>query len=81
LWPDERVGLQEMVRSFTANGAFANFLEGEIGSLVAGKRADLIVLARNLFDIPPEEISAVKVLLTIVDGQVVYIDEDFDRKV
>jgi hypothetical protein len=81
LWPDERVGLGELVRSFTANGAYANFLEGEIGSLEAGKRADLIVLARNLFDIPPEEISAVKVLLTIVDGQVVYIDEDFDRKV
>jgi len=77
LSPDERVSLDEMIASFTYNGAYANYIEHETGSLEVGKRADVVVLDRNLFDIPPSEISRTQVLLTLVDGVVVFKDGDF----
>jgi predicted amidohydrolase YtcJ len=81
LWPEERVSLEEMITSFTYNGAYANFLEDETGSLEVGKQADIVVLDRNLFDLPPSEISETKVLLTLVEGNVVFKDEDFDQDI
>jgi predicted amidohydrolase YtcJ len=77
LWPEERAGLEDMIQSFTYNGAYANFLEDEIGSIEVGKRADIIVLDQNLFEIPESEISKTKVLLTFVDGKEVHRAEDW----
>jgi predicted amidohydrolase YtcJ len=77
LWAEERVTLDDMITSYTFNGAFAHFLEKEIGSLEVGKLADLIVLDRNLFETPPLEIAETKVLLTVVDGQIAYIASEF----
>jgi len=77
LWPEERSSLEYMIRSFTINGAYANFLEDEIGSLEVGKKADLVVLEKNLFEIPAEHIEDVKVLMTMVEGEVVYQGPDF----
>jgi predicted amidohydrolase YtcJ len=74
LWPEERVNLDDMIASFTINGAYANFLEKETGSLETGKLADLIVIDRNLFEIPPSEISKATVLLTVFEGKEVYRD-------
>jgi len=76
LWPEERVTLEDMIATFTINGAYANFLENETGSLEVGKQADLIVLDHNLFEIPSAEIANTKVLLTLVDGQEVYRDSE-----
>jgi hypothetical protein len=72
LWPEERVGLDDMIRSFTYNGAYANFLENETGSIEVGKQADIIVLDQNLFEIPTSEIAKTKVLMTLVDGKEAY---------
>ncbi len=74
LWPEERATLEQMIRSFTINGAYANFLEKETGSIEIGKKADLIVLDKNLFDIPAEEISKAKVLMTLFEGEKVFAD-------
>jgi predicted amidohydrolase YtcJ len=74
LWPAESLNLAEMIESFTFNGAYANFLENEIGSIEVGKLADLVVLDRNLFDIPVEQIEEVNVLMTIFEGGEVYRD-------
>jgi predicted amidohydrolase YtcJ len=74
LWPEERVTLERMIRSFTINGAYANFIEKETGSIEVGKKADLIVLDKNLFQIPVIEINKVKVLLTIFEGSEVFRD-------
>ena len=62
------------IASFTINGAYANFMESETGSIEVGKKADLVVLERNLFDIPTEEIGDVKVLMTMFEGKAVLRD-------
>jgi hypothetical protein len=79
LWPDEKVDLEEMIASFTYNGAYANYLENELGSLEVGKRADIVVLEKNLFEISSTEIAQTKVLLTLVDGEVVFRDSVFGQ--
>jgi len=77
LWAEESSSLDDLIRSFTYNGAYANFLEDEVGSLEIGKKADLIVLDQNLFDIPAEKIAEVEVLLTMVEGVIVYQGSEF----
>lgn len=77
LFPEERASLEDMIRSFTFHGAYANFLENETGSIEVGKRADVIVLDQNLFEIPHNEIARTKVLLTLVDGNEVYKSSAF----
>jgi hypothetical protein len=47
----ERVSFEEMLRAATINGAIANFIEDEVGSLKVGKKADIVVLSKNLFEI------------------------------
>ena len=54
LSPEERSNLKDMIQSFTYNGAYANFLEGETGSTEVGKQACIVVLDQNLFDIAPQ---------------------------
>jgi len=75
LWPEERASLDDMIESFTYNGAYANFLENETGSIEIGKQADLIVLDQNLFEIPVNEISKTKIIMTLVDGKEEYSDK------
>jgi predicted amidohydrolase YtcJ len=77
LWPEERVTLERMIRSFTINGAYANFLENETGSIEVGKKADLIVLNKNLLKIPVTGIGQVKVLMTLFEGEEVFVDSSF----
>lgn len=77
LWPEERVTLEQMIRSFTINGAYANFLEKETGSIEVGKKADLIVLDKNLFEIPVTDIYKAKVLMTLFEGKDVFVDSSY----
>lgn len=75
--PDEAVDLATAVAAYTSNGAWANFLERETGTIEVGKAADLVVLDRNLFEIPVREIHRAKVLLTLLEGDEVYRDPGF----
>ncbi len=77
LGPKERMTLEEMIAAYTINGAYANFLEEETGSLEVGKKADLVVLERNLFRIPAEEIGEVEVMMTIFEGKKVFTYDRF----
>jgi hypothetical protein len=72
--PEQRIDLPLALAAFTINGAYVNTSEHETGSIEVGKYADLIVLDRNLFDIPPQEISETNVLMTMIEGQVVHGD-------
>ena len=68
----ERVTLDQAVRAYTANVAYVNHLDKETGTIAVGKSADLIVLDRNIFEIPSTEISHAKVILTLFRGRVVF---------
>jgi len=72
--PQECMSLADMLASFTINGAYANFLEQETGSIEMGKMADLVILDKNLFEIPVTEIADVNVLMTMFEGRIVYRD-------
>jgi predicted amidohydrolase YtcJ len=71
-WPQERIDLKTIIECATINGAYARFMENETGSLQAGKMADLIVLDKDLFKMPAEDINKARVLTTIMDGREVF---------
>jgi predicted amidohydrolase YtcJ len=75
--PEERIDLAAAIAAYTIRGAWLAFRERETGSLEPGKRADLVVLDRNLFAIPAREISAARVLLTLDAGRERYRDPEF----
>lgn len=64
--------LEEAVRAYTMGGATLLGIEDEVGSIEVGKKADLIVLDRNLFEIDAAEIPKTNVATTVFDGRVVY---------
>ncbi len=72
VFDSETVDLATLIDAYTINGAWQIHAEDESGSIEAGKRADLVVYDRNLFEIPPAEISEARVDLTLFDGRVVY---------
>ena len=76
LAPEERVTLEQAIKSYTINSAYAAHLDDRSGSLVAGKSADLVVLDRDLFKIPVTEISKTQVLLTLFAGEAVHGELD-----
>ncbi|HBO13911.1 MAG TPA: hydrolase, partial [Halieaceae bacterium] len=69
---DERITLTRAIRGYTLDAAWQLRLEDEIGSIEPGKQADLVVLNRNLFDLDPYAIHETDVVMTLVDGEVVY---------
>lgn len=70
--PEEVLDLPTIIAAYTMGGAYAARQEHVTGSIEVGKAADLIVLGRNVFDVPVGEIHAVEVVLTMVEGEVVY---------
>ena len=75
---DECLSLPDALAAMTINAARQIRRDDRIGSLVAGKRADLVVLERNLFDVAPHEIHRTGVLLTMMDGRITYRDPSWD---
>jgi len=70
--PEQKISVEEAVRAYTIGSAYAEFQENEKGTIATGKLADLVILSRDIFKIDPVEIEKVKVVLTIMDGRVVY---------
>jgi predicted amidohydrolase YtcJ len=77
-WPEggwyaeERLTREEAVRGFTLDAAFSGFMEDSVGSLEPGKRADFIILDRNIFAVEASDIAGTRVLQTLLDGELVY---------
>jgi predicted amidohydrolase YtcJ len=69
--PAQKITVEEALRAYTANGAYASFDESRKGTLAAGKLADMVLVDRDLFSIQPEEIRDAKVVATVVGGKVV----------
>ncbi|MET3289276.1 UNVERIFIED_CONTAM: putative amidohydrolase YtcJ [Brevibacillus sp. OAP136] len=74
LWPEERATLADMIASVTIDGAYATFTDNITGSIEIGKKADLVVLDKNLFTLPVNQIHNAKVLLTLFEGKPVFRD-------
>ncbi|QQK75777.1 amidohydrolase [Salicibibacter cibarius] len=72
----ECIPLAEALKDYTKSPAYGTFREEELGTLEVGKLADIVVLDRNLFEAPAEEILETKVKLTMSDGEIVYQDND-----
>lgn len=70
--PAQAVALDTALRMITINAAYLEHRDHELGSLTPGKLADLVILDRNLFEIPADEIADTRVELTMVGGRVVH---------
>lgn len=71
----ERITLDEAIRASTIDAAYQLRLDDKVGTIEVGKRADLIVLDKNLFDLPASQISTARVVMTLMDGQVRHVTE------
>jgi predicted amidohydrolase YtcJ len=73
--PDQKMTLDETLRAFTAGSAFAQFAEDRLGTLRVGTRADLTVVDRDLFKAAPLDVLGARVVMAVVDGEIVAGDE------
>ena len=73
----EVISLEEALRAYTIDAAYQIRLEEITGSIEVGKRADLIVLDRDIFELTPDEVWDTQVLFTMMNGNVVFrVEED-----
>jgi predicted amidohydrolase YtcJ len=73
----EAVDIHTGLRSYTAWGSRQMFLEQKIGSLEVGKKADIAIWDRNLYELTTDQIKDLKCLMTLFEGEVVYTSPDF----
>jgi predicted amidohydrolase YtcJ len=69
---EERITVDEALRLYTVDAAYASFEESIKGSIEEGKLADLTVISRDPHAVPPSKIGDIKVEMTVVGGKVVY---------
>ena len=67
--PEYRVSLHEALKSYTVNAAWQLHREDKLGSLVAGKKADLVVLPENPYDVEPVDLERIRVVETFLNGR------------
>ncbi len=70
--PEQRISVEEALRGYTSDAAFASFEENEKGTIAIGKLADFAMIDRDITRILPDEIAEARVVMTVVGGQVVY---------
>ncbi len=71
-YPEQKLTVEEALRCYTYNNAYAGFQENKVGILKKNMLADFVVLSENLFDIAPEKIKEVAVMRTVINGKEVY---------
>ena len=74
-WPEERITIEDAIRNYTAESAYASFEEKEKGQIASGMLADLTVHSRDLLTVKPAEILQTEAVMTILGGRVVYEQE------
>jgi hypothetical protein len=72
LQPDEVITREEALIAHTRSNAYILFMEDDIGTLEAGKFADLVVLDRDYLTVPIDEVREIKPVLTMLGGDVVF---------
>ena len=74
-YPEQRMTIQEALRGYTLEAAYAEFEEKDKGSIETGKLADLVVISKNPTAIPAKELLQINVLMTFINGKLVYTAE------
>ncbi|MDD3222946.1 MAG: amidohydrolase [Clostridia bacterium] len=69
---NQSVSVLEAIRCMTYNGAYGSYEENIKGSLEVGKLADMIILNKNILDVPEENLDEMEVDITMIDGEIVY---------
>jgi predicted amidohydrolase YtcJ len=69
---NQAIPVNEALRLYTINGAYASFEENIKGSIEPGKLADMAILDRDILSIPSEEIKDMQVEMTIAGGEIVF---------
>lgn len=72
-YPNEKISVEEALKSYTSTNAYASFLDGRIGVLKEGYDADFTILENDILTIPAEKIKEVKAIRTVVKGREVFI--------
>lgn len=72
-YPDEKISVEEAIRCYTINSAYAGFQENKLGTIETGKLADFVVLSKDITAVEPEDILNTNVVRTVVGGKDVYI--------
>jgi predicted amidohydrolase YtcJ len=70
--PEQKISVEEAVMGYTVGSAFAEFQDDQKGTIAPGKLADVVILSQDIFNIDPVEIEKAQVVMTIMDGRVVY---------
>jgi len=70
--PDEVITREEALIAHTRSNAYLMFMENDIGTLEAGKFADLVVLDRDYLQIPVDDVRKIQPVLTMVNGEIVF---------
>ncbi len=70
--PQEKVSMEQAIRDYTYESAYAEFAEKEKGTIAAGMLADLVVHSKDLLTIAPKEIMTTEPIYTIFNGQIIY---------
>ena len=70
--PSEKISVEDAIKCYTLNAAYASFEEKIKGSIEVGKLADFVVLSEDILTIDPDKIKDVSVEMTVFDGEIVY---------
>jgi predicted amidohydrolase YtcJ len=77
--PSEAVSLEDALRAYTVNGAYASFEEGTKGMLRPGMLGDVTVFETDLFGVDPDDLAEVRVDYTIAEGMAAYERDSVSR--
>jgi predicted amidohydrolase YtcJ len=70
--PEQKISVEDAIKCYTINNAYASYQEKDLGSIEPGKFADFIVLSDDILTIEPEKIKEAKVIITVFNGEIIY---------
>ena len=72
IYPEEKITREQALRMYTNGSAYLHFSEKTLGSLEAGKLADLVIIDKDFLACPEDDIRHIQALATVVEGKLVY---------
>jgi len=70
--PEQKISVEQALIAYTRDAAYASFEENDKGMVKVGYLADLAMIDRNLMTVPPETLKDANIMMTIVNGDIIY---------